>query len=83
MTEPDRDDPQSESFSQGLVKEFRQEARSALRWARNGAIVGAVVLGGIGLWYFGLVGLGIGAGIGAVVGGVGAFLLYSDASTGF
>ena len=83
MNQHDRDDMQSESFSRGLGKEIAQEARSWLRWALGGAVVGAVVLGGAGLWYFGFTGLWIGAGVGAVGGGLGAFLLYGDAATGF
>ena len=83
MPEHERDETQPESFTQGLAKEPRQEARSSLRWARNCAVVGAIGLGAVGLWFFGLTGLWIGAGLGAVVGGVGGFLVYADATTGF
>ena len=83
MTTHDRDENQPESFTRALGKKLRQEARSCWRWVSRGAIVGAVVLGGIASWYFGLTGLWIGAGIGAVCGGVGAFLIYGEATTGF
>lgn len=83
MNQPDHDDSQPGSFTQELGKQVGREARSALRWTARGAMLGAMVVGAFGLWYFSLMGLWIGAGIGAVGGGIGAFLFYADASTGF
>ena len=48
----------------------------SFRWALWGAMIGAVLLGGTGFWYFGWEGLGLGLLAGAVLGGVGAWLLY-------
>ena len=68
--------PEQKTFAKEVLSGLKEEARTSLRWAIGGAIVGAVVLGGIGLIIFGLKGLLIGAGLGAVVGGVGLSLLY-------
>ncbi|MEM8885560.1 MAG: hypothetical protein AAGD14_15955 [Planctomycetota bacterium] len=51
-------------------------AKSSLRWALGGAIVGALVLGVAGAWFAGVTGLGIGAAVGAVLGGIGAWWFY-------
>jgi hypothetical protein len=45
-----------------------QMALGWLRWLGAGAVGGAVVLGGVGLYFFGLNGLALGAGVGAVLG---------------
>jgi hypothetical protein len=60
------------AFGRGLVN----EGRRWLRWAGTGAVVGAVLLGPAGGYFFGLEGLGIGLLAGAVIGGVGSLLLY-------
>ena len=65
------------AVGRGLV----EEGRNWLRWAGGGALVGAVFLGGAGGYYFGLNGLGIGALAGAVIGAVGALVLYFFLST--
>ena len=48
----------------------------SLRWALWGGIIGALPLGGAGFWYFSWAGLGYGMLAGAVIGSVGAWLLY-------
>jgi uncharacterized protein YcfJ len=62
-----------------IGKDLLRETATTLKWALGGAVVGAVVLGGLGLWKFGLTGLGIGAVAGAVVGGAIGFWAYFSA----
>ena len=71
---PDR--PHDESLAKEIRDGLAEEAKSWVRWAIAGAIVGAVLLGGIGAYFAGLKGLGIGALAGAVLGGIGVGLLY-------
>ena len=55
---------------------------AALRFARGGALVGAVLGVGIGILLFsafGFLGIGVGFVAGAAVGGIGAWLLYQAA----
>lgn len=70
-----------ESIGKAVRQELADEARSWLRWAVAGAAIGAVILGGAGMYFFGWKGLGIGALAGAVVGGVGFWLFYLYATT--
>ena len=63
--------------SKGLLK----EAAVTLKWGIFGAVVGAVLLGGAGLWKFGFTGFWVGALTGALVGGVGAVALYTMGTT--
>ena len=77
--------------ARGLVKETARDigkdlvggTKTTLKWALGGAIVGALVVGGVGLWLLGMKGLGIGvligAGIGAIVGG-GVYLWWLSLS---
>jgi energy-converting hydrogenase Eha subunit A len=53
-----------------------EEGKSWLRWALGGAIVGALGLGGLGVYLFGVEALIYGVLIGAVIGAIGAWLLY-------
>lgn len=69
--------PIVEGVKEGLV----EEAGRWLKWAFGGALLGALVLGGLGLYWFGLTGLGIGAAAGAVLGGFGAWLFYVSATS--
>ena len=62
------------AFGSALAGEFR-------RWLLWGAVLGAIVVGGAGLYFFGLEGLGIGLLAGAAIGGIGALLLYLWASS--
>jgi len=64
-------------FGKGLLDDLGL----SFRWALWGAIIGALVLGGVGFWYFSWAGLGYGLLAGAVLGGVGAWLLYLFALT--
>ncbi len=56
-----------------IVKAIARETKTLLQWALGGAIVGALVVGGVGFWLVGMEGLGIGAligtGVGAIAGG--------------
>ncbi|MCA8954342.1 MAG: hypothetical protein KDE27_32845 [Planctomycetes bacterium] len=73
--------PESPTFAQELGTGLKREVRTWLRFAMWGAGLGAIALGGAGLWYFGTVGLAIGAAIGAVGGGLGALAFYFLASS--
>jgi hypothetical protein len=72
--------PKDESFIKELGKDvgkgLLQETGSTLKWAAGGAVLGALVLGGLGLWKFGLIGLGIGAAAGAILGAVAGGWFY-------
>ena len=69
---------QKKSGTMGFIKEIGREAGTDLvhetgttiKWAMGGALIGAVVLGGLGFWKFGVTGLTIGAIGGGIVGGV-------------
>ena len=45
-----------------------EDAKSTLLWTLGGAVTGALILGGLGAFYFGWSGFGIGLLAGAVVG---------------
>ena len=60
-------------------KELLRETGTTIKWAVGGAFFGAIVLGGLGLWKFGVTGLGIGAIVGAVVGGAAGGWAYFSA----
>ena len=64
-----------------VSKELVREAGRTMKWGGTCALVGATALGVLGLWKFGLTGLGIGIVAGAVVGGVGGIILYVKASS--
>ena len=77
--------------SRGLVKETARDigkdfvggTKTTLKWALGGAIVGALVVGGVGFWLLGMKGLGIGVLIGAVLGAIvggGAYLWWLSLS---
>jgi hypothetical protein len=61
--------PGSEGFIKDVGKELLRDIGTTIKWAIGGAFFGAIVLGGFGLWKFGVIGLGIGAIVGAVIGG--------------
>lgn len=75
--------PKEESFIKELGKDvgkgLLQETGTTIKWAAGGALLGALVLGGLGLWKFGTVGLGVGAIAGAVLGGIAGGWLYFSA----
>jgi len=77
---------QKNSGTEGFIKEvgrdvgkhLLRETGTTIKWAVSGALIGAVVLGGLGFWKFGVTGLAIGAIVGAVVGGVvGGWIYFS------
>jgi hypothetical protein len=65
--------------SAGVVGEhLLREARTTIKWALAGLLLGGIVLGGLGFWKFGVTGLLIGAIVGAAVGGfVGGWVYFS------
>ena len=74
--------PASEGFIKELGRDvgkgLLQEAGTTIKWAVGGAIFGAIVVGGLGLWKFGVTGLGIRAVAGAVIGGaIGGWTYFS------
>lgn len=75
--------PGTEGFikevGRGVGQNLLRETGTTIKWAVCGAVVGAVVLGGLGFWKFGAVGLGVGAIIGAVVGGATGGWVYLSA----
>lgn len=64
--------PLMTELKEGLI----EEGARWVRWTIGGAVVGAGVLGVVGVAWFGWKGLAIGCGVGAVAGGLGAWLLY-------
>jgi hypothetical protein len=71
----------------GFIKEIGRdvgtdlvrETGTTIKWAVGGALIGTVVLGGLGLWKFGVTGLAFGAIAGGVVGGVvGGWFYFSE-----
>ena len=70
---PAQEKPDSESFikelGRGVGKGLLRETGATIKWAVGGAVLGALVAGGFGLWKFGITGMGIGAIAGAVIGG--------------
>ena len=67
-------DSKSEGFAQDTAREVGKDlvsgTKKILKWALGGAIVGALVVGGVGFWLLGMKGLGIGVLIGAVIGAI-------------
>lgn len=80
VSQPGQPDPKPEGFvkevARDVGKEFVSETKVTLKWALGGAIVGALILGGVGAKYLGLAGLGWGALAGAVVGSIAGALIY-------
>ena len=68
----DKEPSPTESPHHGFLREVGRsvvdEAKSSLKWTLGGAVTGAVILGGVGAYYFGWSGLGIGLVAGAVIG---------------
>jgi hypothetical protein len=77
--QPERQDPRS--LAREVGSSLKAEVRSWLRWALWGAGFGAIALGAGGAWFFGATGFAYGAAIGAVAGGIGAWLLYLNATS--
>lgn len=68
----DQETDKAESPNPGILgtigRSIAEGARNSLRWAAVGAIIGALLLGGLGGYYFGWSGLGVGLLAGAVIG---------------
>ena len=69
-------------FACSIGRGIKEEGKRWLWWAGIGALICAVVLGSAGFALFGVEGLGPGVMAGAVIGGVGAWLLYLFISSG-
>jgi hypothetical protein len=63
--------------SKGLLK----ETGVTLKWGLWGAVLGAIVLGGVGAWYFSAAGLVVGALAGALLGGIAGVVVYIQGSS--
>ena len=48
----------------------KEEAREWALWAKVGAVIGGVGLGGVGAYYFGWIGFGIGLAAGSIIGAI-------------
>ncbi len=77
--EPEKSDSEWPGFWAYVGRSFADGAKESLRWFLIGAVIGAVVLGGVGAYYFGWTGLGIGLIAGAVIGGIGLWWMYMSA----
>ena len=77
MTEKGKKDPPS--FWSVIAESFIEQEKDALRFGRAGAIVGALLGAGLGIYFFaifGVLGIGVGLFAGAAIGGIGAWLFY-------
>ena len=76
----DRRDAPSRGFVEEIAtdvgKDLVSGTKTILKWALGGAIVGALVVGGVGFWLFGMKVLGIGGLIGAVIGAIVGGAMY-------
>jgi hypothetical protein len=63
------------------AKELLKETKTMFKWGLYGALGGCVVLGMLGFWKLGFIGLGIGAVGGSILGGAGAVYVYSKATS--
>jgi len=65
--------PESKGFvrevGRDVGKHLLRETGTTIKWAFGGAVVGAIIVGGVGFWKFGVTGLWIGAVAGALLGG--------------
>ncbi|MEE2941052.1 MAG: hypothetical protein VX460_11745 [Planctomycetota bacterium] len=67
------------SLAKELGREVVHEAKSTIRFVALGSLALGVVGAGAGAYFFGLIGLAIGAILGAIAGGVIFFMAYLDA----
>lgn len=71
----DEEKTSATSFAREVGKGIVEEGKSTLRWVLGSALVGALLVGGAGAWFFGMDALLYGAAIGAVIGALGALWL--------
>lgn len=71
--------PEPGSFIKELGREIVNEAKGTVRFVALGSLIIGAVGAGAGLYYFGLIGLMIGATIGLIAGGGIFFLALLDA----
>ena len=76
-----KDELGSGSLGSEIKADVKREVGTWFKWAAAGAMVGAVLLGGLGAYLLGSQGLLWGAGSGAVMGGLGSWLFYLNATT--
>ncbi len=83
MTEQDKSGASSpgRKLASEVGGELKREAGAWLKWFAVGAVVGAVILGGLGFYILGFKGLLGGAAVGAILGGTGLWLFYLNATT--
>lgn len=72
---------ESSTLGDEIIGEVKREAGAWLKWAATGAVLGAVILGGLGFYLLGFMGLLGGAAAGAVLGAIGLWLFYLNATT--
>ena len=65
-----------ESILNEVKQAIKREFKEYLWWFIVGAVIGGILLGGFGLYFFALKGLGIGLVVGAILGGIGLLLFY-------
>jgi hypothetical protein len=77
----DQDKVEPPSFGNEVKGELKKEAKAWLKWAFVGAAIGATLLGGFGFFVLGFSGLLGGAALGAIIGALGFWLFYLNATT--
>ena len=78
----DSDNNQAHSIWREILNSIIESQKDALRIARAGAIIGALLGLGAGIYWFGLfswIGIGVGLIAGTIIGGVGLWLMYQIA----
>ena len=78
----EKDKQELPPFWSVVVESLIEGEKAALRFARAGAIVGALLGAGLGFFLisvFGVLGIGVGLVAGAAVGGIGAWFMYQTA----
>ena len=68
-----------DSFHREVGRGLVERAKDSLRSAAIGALIGAVIVGVAGLYYFGFYGFVVGSILGAVLGGGMFWFAYMDA----
>lgn len=69
---------ETESFTKELGREIAGEAKSVVRLVAVGSLITGTVGAFAGLYFFGLIGLALGAALGAIAGGVILFAAYLE-----